>query len=254
MRGRVSMRGMRFLRWSFALVSVVGLAAVSAASTSAASVPVVTTVVSGLDNPRDLAFGPGGRLFVAEAGHGGPDCIAGGGEEGGDTCIGFTSQISQIDVGAGTFRPVVTGLVSITDESGFGATGVDGISVLGNGDIYGIITGSADSVPNDLPFPAATLAKAKSQLGRLIKANPSGNWKSVADVGDTDFAWSADHTDLVPGQFPDANPYGVLALPGVQWVVDAGSNTIDRVLPNGAVGIAAFFPHPPASDAVPTCH
>ena len=245
---------MSFRRWALALVSVLGLAAVSVASTSAAaSAPVVTTVVSGLDNPRDLAFGPGGRLYVAEAGHGGPDCVAGGGEGGGNTCIGFTSQISQINVSAGTFRPVVTGIVSITDETGFGATGVDGISLLGNGDLYGIITGSADSIPNDLPLPAATLAKAKAQLGRLIKANPSGHWKSVADVGDTDFAWSADHADLVPGQFPDANPYGVLALPGVQWVVDAGSNTIDRVSPNGSVQVAAFIPNPPASDAVPTC-
>jgi sugar lactone lactonase YvrE len=40
---------------------------------------------------------------------------------------------------------------------------------------------------------------------------------------------------------------------GAQWVVDAGSNTIDRVRPNGKVSVEAFLPNPPVSDAVPTC-
>src|SRR5262245_36015808 len=33
--------------------------------------PTVTVVMSGLDNPRGLAFGPEGGLYVAEAGRGG---------------------------------------------------------------------------------------------------------------------------------------------------------------------------------------
>ena len=33
--------------------------------------PIVTVVMSGLDNPRGLAFGPEGALYVAEAGRGG---------------------------------------------------------------------------------------------------------------------------------------------------------------------------------------
>jgi sugar lactone lactonase YvrE len=72
-------------------------------------------------------------------------------------------------------------------------------------------------------------------------------------VGDVDFAWTAARPDLVPGQFPDANPYGVLAGVGEHWVVDAGSNTLDRVRSNGSVDVVAFIPNPPASDAVPTC-
>jgi hypothetical protein len=83
-------------------------------------------------------------------------------------------------------------------------------------------------------------------------ANDEGWWKTIANVGDRDFRWSDHHKNLVPGQFPDANPYGVLALPGSRWVVDAGSNTLDRVI-RGHVRVKAFIPNPPSSDAVPTC-
>lgn len=232
----------------FAAVAVLVLAA--AASAGAATAPKVTTVVSGLDNPRDLAFGPGGRLYVAEAGHGGGECVPGGEE--GTMCIGFTSGISRVDVKAHRSHRVVSGLASIADETGSAATGVDGISLLGDGTMFGIMTGSRDVVP-PTGLAAATAAKLKRQLGRLIRVTPSRRVRFVADVGHADFAWSADHKDKVPGQFPDANPYGVLSLPGANWVVDAGSNTIDRIGRDGKVKVVAFVPNPPASDAVPTC-
>src|SRR5947209_7627221 len=52
-------------------------------STTSTAAPTATTVASGLDNPRDLAFGPDGQLYLAQAGHGGPFCAPGGGPEGG---------------------------------------------------------------------------------------------------------------------------------------------------------------------------
>jgi sugar lactone lactonase YvrE len=75
----------------------------------------------------------------------------------------------------------------------------------------------------------------------------------VADVGHFDFQWTAEHKELVPEQFPDANPYGVISSPWSTWVVDAGANTLDRVSPDGSVSVTTFFPNPPVSDAVPTC-
>ena len=61
--------------------------------------------------------------------------------------------------------------------------------------------------------------------------------------------------DLDP-QFPDANPYGVLALPGRTYVADAGANTLDLVLADGSVQILAYV-HAQANDflgdEVPTC-
>jgi hypothetical protein len=217
----------------------------------------VTTVASGRDNPRDLAFGPGGKLYLAEAGHGAEpgskECIPGGGPDGEETCIGFTSGISRID-SSGAHR-VVSGIVSLADASGFAAVGLDGVSTHGNGDIAGIVTGSASAVPPEATkfVSAATFEKAESQLGRLLKANPSGHYKVVADVGDFDFKWSEEHKSLVPEQFPDANPYAVLAGTSSTWVIDAASNTLDKVNSNGSTSVVTFFPNPLVSDAVPTC-
>src|SRR5919108_2346848 len=206
----------------------------------------VTTIASGLDNPRDLAFSPNGKLYVAEAGHGGPVCVSGGPE--GDFCPGFTSGLSVIS--GGQSHRVIDGLASFSDNpAGFGAVGLDGISFLGNGTLYGIMASARDVVPAGLAADVA--AGLRAQLGRLIQANPSGHRKARADVGHTDFVWTQEHKDLVPD--PNANPYGVLALPGAQWVVDAGSNTIDVVRPNGSVTVAAFVPPAPAGDSVPTC-
>jgi sugar lactone lactonase YvrE len=224
------------------------------APTPASAVPGFTVIASGLDNPRDLAFGPDGSLYVAEAGNGGVgtnDCLPGeGGPEGGPTCINFSGAITRVWPG-GVHR-VVTGLFSVGDGSGFGATGADGLDIHGNGGLYTIITGAPQFVgPND--FSAAKRAQIKAQIGQLIKGTVDGTWKAVAGVGSTDFQWTQDHQNLVPDQYPDANPYGVLAESGVQYVVDAAANTLDEVRPNGAVSVIAWFPNPPVSDAVPTC-
>lgn len=209
-------------------------------------------VASGLDNPRGLAFGPEGGLYVAEAGHGGSECMPGG-PTGGTNCVGFTSGISEID--ASGAHKILSGFVSMAGPNGSGATGIDGISTLDNGTIYGIETGAMDFVPEGPnPFLSPqTVALARAQLGRLIEAHQGGSATVVANVGHFDFQWTAMHKDLVPGQFPDANPYGIFATEGDKWVVDAASNTLDAVSPNGTVRVVAFFPNPPVSDAVPTC-
>ena len=83
----------------------------------------------------------------------------------------------------------------------------------------------------------------------------------MADVGDFDYAWAGANKNqpwAPAGQFPDANPYAVLSVPGHQYIADAGSNTIDEVTENGNVRIIAFVPNPvlgghPVSDSVPTC-
>jgi hypothetical protein len=102
------------------------------------------------------------------------------------------------------------------------------------------------------------LAAAQSQAGALLKFTPSGNWNRIADVGGFDYQFTADNPG--DGQFGteiDANPYGLLGLPGGTYVADAGSNTLDWVANNGEISIVYRFPVPPVAvfpiDGVPTC-
>ncbi len=222
----------------------------------------VTPVATGLNSPRGLAFGPGGILYVGEAGLG-----AGNGAGGAAPGLGFTGSVGQIrNVTAPhpVYNRIVTGLAS-TAGSPDEVVGPDGVSVLGNGDIHIIMAESTMGVVAEEPGANPAIA---GQFGRLLKASQSGNWKVVADVGDFDYVWT-DQNKNAPwapaGQFPDANPYSVLSLPGHQFVVDAGANTVNEVSENGSVKIIAFVPNPlfpavpggpgviPISDAVPTC-
>jgi hypothetical protein len=230
----------------------------------AAAQPQLTTVATGLNNPRGLTFGPGGRLYVAEAGLG-----AGNGSGGAAEGVGYTGSISEIQgvqSGHPTLRRIVTGLPSSAFDPE-DVVGPDGISALGNGDIFAIMAFSASGIGSEHPGEFISPALA-AQFGQLLKISQSGNWKKDADVGDFSYAWTSQHQNdpwAPEGQFPDANPYAVLALPGREYVIDAGANTLNEVRPDGSVRIIAFFPNPqlpavpggpPAitiSDAVPTC-
>jgi hypothetical protein len=228
------------------------------AASSAASAATVTPIASGLDNPRGLSFGPDGRLYVAEAGHGGHTCLPPSpGEE--PFCTGFTGGISVIGSpghrgSAGAHR-VLTGIVSFAGEGGVAATGLDGVSARGNGGVFGVVTESIPGLERvGFPLSGQELALARSQVGRLLQSNPSGHFKAAADVGSFDFRWTEEHfKELGVEQPPDSNPYSVLVSGNERWVADAASNVIDEVRPNGSVRVAAFIPSPPVSDAVPTC-
>jgi len=215
----------------------------------------VTTVATGLNNPRGLAFGPGGRLYVGEAGLG-----AGNGTGGAAAGLGFTGSVGEIrDLSSAnpTYERIITGLAS-SAGSPTDVVGPDGVSPLGNGNIHIIMAESTAAVLAENPNTPPALA---DQFGRLLKSSQSGQWKVVADVGDFDYHWADDNKNqpwAPAGQFPDANPYAVLSVPGHQYVVDAGSNTIDEVNEQGDVRIIAFVPNPvlgghPVSDSVPTC-
>src|ERR671935_537418 len=118
---------MRIRVLAFAALTACAAVALTTSSAGAAPSATVTTVVSGLDNPRDLALGPNGNLYVAEAGHGGKAaCFSD--PEIGSACVGFTSKISRVDVAHHSVDRIARGFVSIADPHGFAATGVDGIS------------------------------------------------------------------------------------------------------------------------------
>src|SRR6476619_1591097 len=88
-------------RWRLsALVFGVGLTLLATSSLTSVlqARATVTTVASGLVNPRGLNFGPDGALYVAEAGSGGSGpCIVG--SDGLTKCYGATGGVRKILLG-----------------------------------------------------------------------------------------------------------------------------------------------------------
>lgn len=212
----------------------------SVATTAVTAADPYTVVADGLHSPRGLAFAPNGRLYVAEAGLGG-----GNPTDGIQPGFGLTGRVSEIRgawTASPTRRTVLAGLPSAGDTEG--TVGPDGISVHGNGNIDVQI--SLSQVETGLP---------SKLIGRLIKVTPSGRKKVLANVGDYNYAWSVAHQDLAPHDFlpGDSNPYGVLAVAGGDYVVDAGTNTLNWVSKTGAIKVLAYFPNNAIADATPTC-
>ena len=211
-------------------------------------------VVTGLDNPRGLAFGPEGGLYIAQAGSGG-DGLCGPGPEG-TRCYGETGAITRYDLRSGAVTDVVTGLPSLATEDGqMFALGPDDVSFQGRGNLFFTLGFGGDPATRVEVFgPGA------ANLGQLARATPNGDWKLIEDLAGFEAA------NNPAGDEIDSNPYGVLALPGRQIVADAGANALVEVqgkkttalaiFPNRLVDAPPFLGLPAGSqmpmDAVPT--
>jgi hypothetical protein len=223
--------------------------ALVATPAQAASGPTVRVVANHLNNPRGLAMSAGGQLYVAEAGRGSTShCQTD--PTGSVNCVGLTGSIDRVNT-HGVTR-LVTGLISIAGGDGSGAEGMVAVST-DAGHVYGQFGTNTSGIP-PAGFPNFLLTAAHAYLGQFGVVSGS-SFSTIAGVGDFDFAWTAKHPNLVPGQFPDSNPNGVLTIGGERYVADAGANTLDEVEANGKVRILAFLPAPKGSitDTVPTC-
>lgn len=218
----------------------VAFGAAAAAALTAAALPAAAaeppgptwaaheTVVTGLNNPRQLSWDGRGQLYVAEAGTGGTDC-SGSGEEA--SCVGFTGSISKVKKPLRTRDSspvrVITGLASGAGADGSFATGADGVGAI-NSRVWVAMT----FVPPDAVPPAYG-----PQLGRLLAGHgSSGRYKAVGDITAYELANDPD------GQGPDSNPYAVLALPSRTLVSDAAANDILSVDSAGRVSVFAVLP------------
>jgi len=241
--------------------SIVAAAALVVAGPLAVAAPAQAdgsgydVVVSGLDNPRGVAIAANGRVYVAEAGTGG-DALQVPSPEGGSLGVGFSGQVRSYDPMTGSSSVVLSGLLSAAGEDGTAEGGPAGLATRGS-TVYVIMGGYQQMIPAFVTGSAADAIRA--QLGRLIEVTPSGSHRTIADVGGFDYDYTGQSGVGVDGntEAQDANPYGVLALPGSVLVADAGSNTITAVRPgSGSSAVLADVPTSPTGylqDAVPTC-
>lgn len=218
---------------------------------AAALVPADAEVVmSALDNPRGLALGPQGALYVAEAGRGPTSSACFGNpaacaceQRGQLVCYGPTGAVSRL--WKGRQERVVTGLPSFANAAGR-AGGPHDIAMLGIGSAH--VTIGLEGSPFQRDVTSATYPEF-AQLGTLVRVTPNGAWRIVADMAAYEKAANPD-----PRIF-DSNPYGLLSLPGGVLVAEAGGNVILSVAANKEISTFAVMPQVPqanSGDAVPT--
>ena len=212
----------------------VAVACVAAAPASAQNLDVVA---DGLSNPRGLAFGPGGKLFVAESGRGGSGpCIQG--PEGEESCYGATGAIAQVNVRSGKVRRVLRGLPSHAaqggDAPGADSTGPNDVSFRGRTGYFTIGLGADPAVRRDL-------GRAGKRFAGLYRITRKGRVQRVADLGAYERANNPDEGQ--PSAAVDTNPFSVDATgSGPILVTDAGGNDLLSVSPRGRVRTVAVFP------------
>lgn len=228
--------------------SPVGPAAANHPVALDAGVAAISVAMSNLNSPRGMAWGPEGGLYVVEAGLPVATTICATVARG-QNCYSGTGSVSRL--WKGEQERVATGLPSAYNPTLTDIIGPQDIAFQGRGGGYVTIGWGGD------PAARAQLGALGDLLGTLIALEPSGQWRLKADVAAFEGAQN-------PAGGPvDANPYGLLAEPGVRFVVDAGGNSLLEVRPNGSISlVAAFAPIPvPAgpfnppfafSDAVPT--
>ena len=196
--------------------------------------PGAEVVADGLNNPRNMTFGPDGALWIAEAGGVGGDdagpCLEG--PEGNEVCYNTTGSITRVL--DGDQERVVEGLRSVGDRvTGMNATGPHDLAFTADGTLYLIIGLGADPAVR-----AENEAGGPSQLGKLFQVDPaSGELTEIADVAGFETTGNPD------GDVLDANPYSLAVLPdGALAVVDAGANALYRVDLDGTITTLAVFP------------
>ena len=254
------------MRNSFPIVIVAfALAAFAAPSTAkqddplacSVTAPNVSCVMNQLDDPRALAFGPQGTLFVAEAGRGAAPCKA---PITGFNCYGHTGAITRL--WRGEQARVTSGLPSLSFLLGASARGAHGLVMWsGPGTQPSVLGGEGALVSIGLEMTStARNAAGRGDMGRLVHIPmdalmaPSsqlcpGCWTSVLDIAG----------GFNPTQ--ESDPYNMLHEKGLGadddtvLLVDSSRNALLRIDTQGTISSMATFPsrvNGRVTDAVPT--
>jgi len=224
------------MRRALLLLAATVVAALAMTSTTASAV-TTSVVMSGLDNPRGLAFAPTGELYVAEAGRGGAGpCVTLRGQP---QCYGATGAVSRL--WRGNQDRIATSLPSTISPVGE-VTGPHDVVPYGFGIAQVTVGWGAD------PALRAGLGAEGRRFGTVLFL-AGGRVVFANDVAA--FEGSAN-----PGGGPiDSNPYGLYGRLGSTVVADAGANALFQVSVTGRVTTLATFPSRDdgrSTDSVPT--
>ena len=187
------------------------------ARAQARAMPGVTVVASGLNNPRGLAFGPDGALYIAEGGTGGTASTDGQCAQVlppiGPYTGGFTASISRISPW-GTQTVVASGLpssqtappmsfVSGVADVAFGPGGKMFALIAGAGCSHGLAGTSNEIVRVHRDGSVTTVADLSAFLAAHPVANPDaadfepdGTWYSFVTAGHGFYAVEPNHQEL----------------------------------------------------------
>ena len=224
-------------------------------------------VMTGLDNPYGLAFSPSGGLYVAEAGTGnngagsGSGFVAGNGEQ---VFFGDTGAVSRLQNGVQT--RVLGGLPSLAGASGVEATGLQGLAFDSTGTLYGAFglggqEAQRTQLVSDVLGTVGATGTDAGDLGQIVRLNVgAGTVTPTTDLVPYETQnYSANNPDRT---VPEANPYGLVALPGGGFAVsDGGGNVVLKVpAGGGAPSLISVLPAqpnptkigPPTIQSVPT--
>jgi hypothetical protein len=231
------------LKRRLVLVAVASLSLILLANTTVLRAQSSMLVIaSGLDNPRGLAFGPDGALYVAEAGRGGTSTLCDVGGNGQPRCYGPTGAITRIS-GIGIHGRVVTGLPSLAGASGMDALGPADID-FGFNSAWVTIGFGAD------PRQRSVYEAAGIRFGSLVRVTGIEQWAYVTEISDHEISSNPD------GNAIDSNPFGLRLLSDRVIVADAGANALLQIGQFGQTTTLAVFPRrmvgPAMIDAVPT--
>jgi hypothetical protein len=227
--------------WRLSLTAAVAVMAAFlvpvSARAHAVTLPKVTVVASGLNNPRGLAFGPGGALYVAEGGTGGTTSTKGQCTQVippiGPYTGGFTASISKISR-HGDRTVVASGLPSdqTAPPRNF-ESGVADVAFGPGGKLFALISGAGCShghkaTPNEIVrvHRDGSITRV-ANLSAFLKAHPVKN----PDTGDFE---------------PDGTWYSFVAAGRGFYAVEPNHQELDKITGDGHVSrvidFSRFFP------------